>query len=268
MSLWGEISCPKCINSLSNLNLVSTTLLPFNSSKIRSIKRIGPHNIEIYSIIFGSLLGDGFMEKHGEGSRLCFQQEGSHSSYLYWLHQYICQLGYCNKIIPQITTRLDTHGKIRQVLRFKTFTFSSFNWIEECFYKNINNIPVSTKQVGKKNIRIKKLPLCIEEFLTPLGLAIWIMDEGAKVSSGLKLCTNNFSVNENLILCTILTKKFGLKTTMISAGAKKTSISINGNIELTDQYNIYISKYSMEKLAVILKPFLHPSLKYKLIGHL
>jgi hypothetical protein len=34
-----------------------------NNKKLRGIYRIGPHNQEIYSIIFGSLLGDGYAEK-------------------------------------------------------------------------------------------------------------------------------------------------------------------------------------------------------------
>jgi hypothetical protein len=31
--------------------------------KLRGIYRIGPHNQEIISVIFGSLLGDGYAEK-------------------------------------------------------------------------------------------------------------------------------------------------------------------------------------------------------------
>ena len=37
--------------------------LPFNSPRINGTKRIGPHRQDVYSIIFGSLLGDGHMEK-------------------------------------------------------------------------------------------------------------------------------------------------------------------------------------------------------------
>jgi hypothetical protein len=53
-------------------------------NRIRSEKRIGPHNFDILSIIFGSLLGDGHAEKRlkGNGTRISFYQEGSHLTYL------------------------------------------------------------------------------------------------------------------------------------------------------------------------------------------
>jgi len=200
MSLWGKEFCPTCYNKLgcfdlnymafsptfvvfstsktrdcNNLAIKSSVsfnigTLPFNSSKVRSLKRIGPHNYEILSILFGSLLGDGYAEKHGEGTRVCFQQEGSHTAYLLWFHNYLSRLGYCSHTIPTLQNRLALHGKIRQMSRFKTFTFSSFNWIEECFY-------IQDKVLHR---RIKVVPSCIEEFLSPLALAIWIMDDGVK----------------------------------------------------------------------------------------
>jgi hypothetical protein len=52
--------------------------------RIRGIYRIGPHNQEIISVIFGSLLGDGHAEKISEngGTRISFYQESTHLSYL------------------------------------------------------------------------------------------------------------------------------------------------------------------------------------------
>jgi ubiquinol-cytochrome c reductase cytochrome b subunit len=52
--------------------------------RIRAMKRIGPHNINILSILFGSLLGDGHAERHvkGKGTRITFYQESSHVAYL------------------------------------------------------------------------------------------------------------------------------------------------------------------------------------------
>ena len=52
--------------------------------RIRADKRIGPHNKLVLTIIFGSLLGDGYAERRikGNGTRITFYQEGSHVSYL------------------------------------------------------------------------------------------------------------------------------------------------------------------------------------------
>jgi ubiquinol-cytochrome c reductase cytochrome b subunit len=91
-------------------------------NRIPSNKRIGPHNKDILSILFGSLLGDCHAEfrSKGNGTRFCFYQESSHSSYLIWLHTLISQLGYAPSKEPLIQTRLGKNGKVRKVIRFKT----------------------------------------------------------------------------------------------------------------------------------------------------
>jgi ubiquinol-cytochrome c reductase cytochrome b subunit len=92
----------------------------FNKNKISSNKRIGPHNITILSILFGSLLGDCHAEFRNKGTRFCFYQEASHTSYLMWLHSLISDLGYTSSNDPKIHTRLGKKGRVRKVIRFKT----------------------------------------------------------------------------------------------------------------------------------------------------
>ena len=132
--------------------------------KVPSNKRIGPHNYEVLSLLIGSLLGDGHMERDGNGS-LCFYQKGEHMGYILWLHSTLLKHGYCKENIPKIQTRI-IGGKLIYYCRFITFTFSSFNWIHESFYFK-----------GKKVI-----PTCIE-YISPIALAIWIMDD----EDGLKI---------------------------------------------------------------------------------
>lgn len=46
----------------------------------------------------------------------------------------VANLGYCNPLTPKILTRLGKKGKVRQLSLaegYKTFTYASFNWIEE-----------------------------------------------------------------------------------------------------------------------------------------
>jgi ubiquinol-cytochrome c reductase cytochrome b subunit len=236
MSLWG-FNEPQMI--LYDDFFCVMLILPFSSPKIRAIKRIGPHNYDILCILIGSLLGDSYAEKHGCGTRFCFQQEHSNNAYLLWFHSFISKLGYCNPLTPKILTRLGKGGKIRQLSRFKTFTFTNFNWIQEAFYLN----------------NIKVVPEMVENFLSPLALAVWIMDDGCIVSSGLKIASNSFSKIEVLRLCNILQRKFKLKATIISAGKP-------------NQYNIYISKYSIKTLTNIVGQYMHPSMYYKLNTHL
>jgi hypothetical protein len=73
------------LTNFSISNLISPLILTNNKiKKIHSYKRIGPHNKDLLSRIFGGLLGDAYAEKHIQenGTRICFQQEASHVSYL------------------------------------------------------------------------------------------------------------------------------------------------------------------------------------------
>jgi ubiquinol-cytochrome c reductase cytochrome b subunit len=91
-------------------------------SRLKGIYRIGAHNKDIISIIFGSLLGDAHGEKRllGVGTRFSFYQEAVHVEYMLFLHKLFSELGYCNSKLPVITTRLGSKGKIRKIVRFST----------------------------------------------------------------------------------------------------------------------------------------------------
>jgi hypothetical protein len=93
-----------------------------SKGRLRGIYRIGPHNKEVLSIIFGSLLGDGHAEirSKGVGTRISFSQEALHVEYLLYLHKYLSELGYCDSKTPIISNRLGLKGKLRKVIRFST----------------------------------------------------------------------------------------------------------------------------------------------------
>lgn len=99
------------------------------AKRLPATSRVGPHNIDILSIIFGSLLGDSHGERRiiGNGTRISFTQEANHKEYLLWLHHIVSAIGYCTPTIPKIQIRLGTGGKMRYILRFHTFTYSSLN---------------------------------------------------------------------------------------------------------------------------------------------
>lgn len=101
------------VNGLSSLN---------KAIRIKGFYRIGPHNKDVLSIIFGSLLGDAHAEKrlHSVGTRICFFQEDSHIEYLLSIHKFLAESGYCNTKIPVVTKRLGNKGKLRKIVRFST----------------------------------------------------------------------------------------------------------------------------------------------------
>lgn len=188
----------------------------------------------------GSLLGDASMERDGKGSRVCFYQEKSHGEYLLWLHRTLFCLGYCRQDIPKITVRKCQGDELRYIYRFRSYTYSSFNWIYESFY------------LTKGDKRIKTVPACIDIYLTPLALAVWIMDDGCLIKNrGLKISTNSFTLDEVKYLSSIISKKYGINTSFVKTGA-------------INQYEIYFPKSTLSNLIKIVKPHIHPTMYYKL----
>ena len=239
MSLWGIVMPQTCNLYYFIIWILVTSLLTGKTyTKIKGISRVGPHNIDILSIIYGSLLGDAHAEKRilGVGTRISFYQEDTHLSYIYYLHSILSKAGYCNNKVPLTKKRLGVKGKVRKVVRLHTWTYTSFNFIKEVWYVNDR----------------KCVPHNIEKYLTPLALAVWIMDDGAKVSKGIKFCTNSFTYEECLHLVKVLYNNFNLKASVQSAGAD-------------NQYIIYVWKQSMQDLRNIVNPFIIPEMKYKII---
>lgn len=98
---------------------------------------------------------------------------------------------------------------------------------------------------------IKVIPLNIYEYLTPLTLAVWIMDNGCRVNYGIRIDSNSFKLKEVELLNEVIKSKYNLDTTIQS-------------IRVKDQYSIYIKKQSIPHLINIVGPYIHSSIKYKL----
>ena len=87
--------------------------------------------------------------------------------------------------------------------RLTLFTYSNLVWILEGFY-------VIDKSTGKT---FKKVPKRIKLYITPLGLAHWIMQDGSRQKGQeVNIATNSFSSEDCILLSEILTDKFGLDT--------------------------------------------------------
>nr|WBU10821.1 hypothetical protein [Malassezia nana] len=97
----------------------------------------------------------------------------------------------------------------------------------------------------------KKIPSNIQDFLTPIALAIWIIDSGIRTNKSLKFAINSYSYKDCLFLSQILLEKYNIKTSVQSAGKP-------------NQYVIYILKESMLSLYFIVKDHIVSSMLYKI----
>ena len=233
MSLWGEV-LPQMDETFEAFPVFYTFFQV--GEKPKSFQRVGPHSINVLSFLFGNLLGDAYAEFRAGSTRICFQQENSNASYLYWLHNFLARHGYCSEKKPKLFRRIGKHGKKRFVLRFKTWSFQSLNWLHQAFYPNgVKQIPT---------------PL-LEDYLNGFALAIWIMDDGSRSGNGLTLATNCFKYEDLLKVQLFLQKKYDFKVSIHKSGLK-------------DKWILYFHVKTIPKLSYLVKPYFIENIQYKL----
>lgn len=251
---WMLIYHVKKANLHSNISKQENIYIShFSKARTKALHRIGPHNKDVLSILICGMLGDWWADKvKGQISpsiRFNIEQAISNTAYIHHLTLLFNELGYCSNITPTLVKkseaiiykRLDKNFT-RFNYRLCLFTFTSFVWIYDSFYHNT------------EGVLIKKVPDWIAEYITPLGLAHWIMQDGSRQNKqGISLATNSFTYKECQILSDIISKKFNLKCTVVKTGA-------------SNQWRINIWKQSMSNLVAIVKPYIIKEMRYKFIG--
>lgn len=217
----------------------------------RTSDRIGPHNLEVISVLVGCLLGDAYAvksKKNIPGTKFRFKQSGRHKDYLFFLYKFFYDRGYCTNSGPrEYRTVLIKAGtkksKTYYGYEFDIFTFSSLNWLYDLFYLKGNKI-ISSE---------------IMKYLTPMSIAFLIMDDGGWVSGSksVRIATNNFTLQEVELLRKTFKTKFNLDCT-IQLLTKK-----GGNTP-KDKYSLYIKVSSLPRLRELVLPYMHSSMLYKL----
>lgn len=118
-------------------------------------------------------------------------------------------------------------------LQFATRTNPLFTEWHSCFYEN----------------RQRVLPANFDELLSPLALAVWLMDDGAADHHGVTIQTHSFREEEVERIVSTLGNRFGLMAT---------SRKNKGG------YVAYVRASSVDRLNRIVGSFFLEGLKYKL----
>lgn len=218
----------------------------YNLAKNKTMERIGPHNEDIISLIFGSLLGNAHAEKRHNRTRIRFNKSYNNMEYLYWIYSKLYAGGYCS------SRDLEKSNK-RGMIKINTFSFGTFNFFYDLFYDR------STMPIGKKRLKQEYI-YEMEHLFTPLAFAVWFMDDGGFfrderlfLREGLTITPSiGFDFNTQIdILREIIYKKYNIKTKYV--------------------YRLYQSKElimfpveEIPKLNKIIGPYILPSLYYKL----
>jgi len=199
------------------------------SNEIRNLKKLSFSEIQ-KEVIVGNLLGDGHLCQNWSGTnfRLKIGQAKKQEDYVSWKYDILKDF---------VLTAPKLHVSTNSV-RFATISHPELTNFHNIFYQ------------GKKKI----IPKNIGEYLSPLTLAVWFMDDGnvAKQSGkvkGFHLNTQSFTENENLELLNFFH-----------------SIDIDGAMEKNHgKYRIGIwRKQSRDMFLEIIKDHILPSMQYKL----
>ena len=227
--------------------IAMSSMLPFSKPRTWATKRIGPHSKEILDIIICGMLGDwwsNLVPSKTPSPRFEVEQAMSNSLYIQFLADTLFRLGYVASTVLKLVTKSEgafdrrtNKTVVRQNWRLTTFTYLSLLWIHEGFY------PQGTKIV----------PAWVTDYISPLGLAHWIMQDGSRqIGQSVYLATNSFTYADCLFLANFLATQYGLKASVVKTGVE-------------GQWRIAIWKESMPLLRLIVGPHMHPSMLRKLI---
>jgi len=184
-------------------------------------------------VIVGLLLSDGWLSYASANNKyphFGFEQAFSQSSYVWSVFGIFSH--YCYSL-PRFKT------KNRNNIQTSSVTFATRSM--PCLVEFFNDFYLNGKKVVPENIYHR---------LAPVSLAHLIMGDGTAVSSGIRICTDSFTLKDVVRLINVLIIKYRLKCTLHMSDNKP---------------RIFISSKSMDLLTSFINPYIIPSMKYKLL---
>lgn len=208
-------------------NLSSTIGYPRYNSQLRNQIQI-PSNI--LNIFIGIILSDANISRSSKiGARLQFKQSIKQGEYFFFIFSKLSH--YCSRG-PYIT-KTKIHNRVHLGWGFTTRSLPCILNLFKLFYPE-----------GKKII-----PRELFDLLNWEVLAHWICGDGTR-NGGIKLQTQSFSLQDNVLLINMLILKFNFECTLHRQ---------------RHQYIIYIKKRSIKKNIHLLLPYIPDSMKYKFL---
>nr|QGX86668.1 putative site-specific DNA endonuclease [Chloroidium sp. UTEX 3077] len=205
----------------------------FYSSRIYSNKRVGPHNLDVISVLVGGLLGYCYGEKRNNSTRFVIHASSTNVEYIYSLHKLLYKNGYCSAKKPGMRKEIGKNNKVYFSIKFRTFSFTSLNFLHDIFYNESKEKIISFE---------------IHKLLNRQAFAIWFVAHGGISGSGLMLSTGSFAYKDVVTLQRAIHQNFKILPT----------------IQRHKQAHVlYFKKEDKEDVFNIIKDFLVDSMLYK-----
>ena len=220
-------------NSPKWLNLSKSTILNQIRNRSRMVCVGENNNVNDTSLIIGSLLGNSYLEKNEKGVRIVFIKCSGNREYLMNFYSYLSKTGYCKAKKPDLNKVISKNNKLLYYWRIESYYLTQFEKLYEIFYKD----------------NIKTIPSNLKDYLTPLSLTTWYLDNTDKLylSSYQSFHLNNENLN---CISQVLKDKYDINTSY--------------TLESQGKVCFYIEKNKLSKFREIVKPYISSSLQYKL----
>jgi len=216
-------------------------------------------------ILVGCLLGDANLHTNtGQTWRLRMlhsSKQGDYLEHLYTMFKCYCKTG------PIKQTFFDNRTQKNYFrVYFNSLYTDQFHFYGQSFYKKTlllkekmidgysNKLPLVKKIVSP--LLVKRVPKNIHRFLTARALAYWYMDDGSlkwkNKSNSVVFCTESFLKQDVLILKSALERNFNLKVSLQRKSLNK------------EQFRLCVLSESAYTFKILVSPYIHPSMIYKL----
>lgn len=202
---------------------------------------ISAHSLtdEQREIMIGSLLGDGSLGVHN-GKYPAFKERHSIKQKEYLEFKACVFSDLSKRSVKDYNAGTEGFNNGQLMCEWSTLAQPVFSEFMHMFYHS-----------GKKAV-----PHNIADLLTPLALSVWYQDDGSLTHGDrqriLRIHTGSFDDNDRDLLIKAIENKYGLKFN---------EAVNNGSVDLRLE-----DKKSINKFIDLVKPYIHPSLSYKVGG--
>lgn len=203
-----------------------------NNAGLKSNKSSPGNNLDhkFQEFILGSMLGDGSLQKD---NRLSIAHCETQKEYIKEKHKIMSSYNLAGKLSHNTIINDRYKNGLITEYRFKTLSTDKMNGMRQFYY------PYGIKTVPSEEF--------LFEFLTPLALAIWFMDDGSVCLANFQINSQGFTVAEVNSLRYVLLEKYGIQSTC------------------TSDHAITIRSKSLNTFTSIVSPYMCKTMKYKLV---
>ena len=227
---WYEISPPAISRILKANNIeVECSLRKYD------ILRQTPINSIQRQFLVGTLLGDGRLYRDGKNSnfKLSIAQCEAQEQYFHW------KIAMMDPFINGYRKSIDKR-KNSIMLQTTTICHQDFNMFAKMFYDE-----------NRKKI----VPDNLDMYLTPLSLAVWIMDDGnLNMNVNMRIASMGFTEEENYKLQAYLKRCFDLRSKVMGFKYKD-----------KQYFQLTLNKENTQKLSNIIREHVVDCMKYKIM---